>query len=181
MAKILEITELGNRILREETQIVDNPKDKHIQTLIDDMMLTMKEANGVGIAAPQVSSRHKVFIMHSNSNPRYPDAPEMEPIAIINPEITSVSDEIEIDWEGCLSIPGLRGLVPRHKSIEVNYINRKGKEVKEVFEDFPARIFQHEYDHLNGVLFLDRIESVDYLFTEKEYIKLVEEINSQSK
>ncbi|NIP30631.1 MAG: peptide deformylase, partial [Candidatus Dadabacteria bacterium] len=83
--------------------------------------------------------------MHSNSNPRYPDAPEMEPIAIINPEITSVSDEIEIDWEGCLSIPGLRGLVPRHKSIEVNYINRKGKEVKEVFEDFPARIFQHEY------------------------------------
>ena len=179
MSEILEITELGNRILREETTKVENPKDSNIQKLIDDMMLTMKEADGVGIAAPQVSENYQIFIMHSNSNPRYPDAPEMEPIAIINPEIISESDEIEIDWEGCLSIPGLRGLVPRYKSIKVRYLDRDANEVVETLEDFPARIFQHEFDHLKGILFLDRIESVDHLFTDKEYVKIVEALSEQ--
>lgn len=179
MAEKLEITELGNSILRKQTEKVDNINDPQIQILIDNMIATMEDANGVGIAAPQVSENHQIFIMHSNPNPRYPDAPEMEATAIINPEIVSSSEEIEIDWEGCLSIPGLRGLVSRYKSIEVKFQDREGNVLTETFHDFPARIFQHEYDHLQGILFLDRIESVDHLFTEKEYVKLIEALSEE--
>ena len=174
MAKKLEIIELGNPILRKKAKKVYDIQNDSFQNLIDDMMLTMSEANGVGIASPQVSETYQLFIMHSNSNPRYPDAPKMDPTEIINPEIIFRSDETETNWEGCLSIPGLRGLVTRNKSIKVRYYDRKGNEIEKTFEDFPARIFQHEYDHLNGILFLDRIESIHHLFTEKEYLKLIE-------
>lgn len=174
MSKQLEITELGNPILRDDTKKVENIYDEKIQTLIDNMIHTMKSANGVGIAAPQVSESLQIFIMRSNPNPRYPDAPEMQTEAIINPVIISASDEKEFDWEGCLSIPGIRGLVPRHKSINVTYQDRQGKKKEAAFEDFPARIFQHEFDHLNGIMFLDRMESPQHLITENEYIKLME-------
>ena len=97
----------------------------------------------------------------------------MEPTAIINPEILSFSKEKEKDWEGCLSIPGIRGLVPRHKSIRVKYLTRDGKEVESEFSDFIARIFQHELDHLNGTVFLDRMESSLEIITEKEYQRLI--------
>lgn len=170
---ILEITELGNPVLREKTQKVKNINDEKIQTLIDNMIYTVNEINGVGIAAPQVSESLQIFIMCSNPNPRYPDAPEMEAETIINPKIISASDDKEFDWEGCLSIPGIRGLVPRHKSIEVIYQDRHGKKKEVTFEDFPARIFQHEFDHLNGIVFLDRMESPQHLITENEYVKLM--------
>lgn len=172
MPKFLEIAELGNQILREKTKAVEDVADLYTQNLIDDMIYTVAEVNGVGLAAPQISQPLQIFIVASSPNPRYPDAPEIEPIAIINPSIIKKSDEMEKNWEGCLSIPGIRGLVPRNKFIEVKYLDRFGKEKKEQFSDFLARIFQHEYDHLNGIVFLDRMKSTKDIITEKEYIKL---------
>ncbi|MFI5321943.1 MAG: peptide deformylase [Thermodesulfobacteriota bacterium] len=120
--KILEIAELGNVVLREKASDVEDIRDPEIQSFIDDLIATGINANGVGIAAPQVSLPKRIFILSSRPNIRYPKAPEMEPTAVINPEIISYSDETVKDWEGCLSIPGIRGLVPRHKSVNVKYL-----------------------------------------------------------
>jgi len=173
MARILEIEELGNPILRENAKHVDNIGDEYIQRLIDDLIETVRAVNGVGIAAPQVNESYQIFIVASSPNPRYPDAPKMEPIAVIKPKIISRSDEMVDGWEGCLSIPGIRGLVSRHKSITVEYMDRNAHERREELSDFIARIFQHEYDHLNGILFLDRLDNLRDIITEKEFIKLI--------
>lgn len=173
MGKILDIAELGNPVLRERASQVENLEDEEVQNFIDDLIATAIEANGVGIAAPQVYEPRRIFIISSRPNVRYPNAPEMGPVAIINPEITSFSEEKEKDWEGCLSIPGIRGLVPRHRTIKVKYLTRDGKEAETEFSDFIARIFQHELDHLNGIVFLDRLESNKEIVTEKEYQKLM--------
>lgn len=179
MAQQREITELGNPVLREKAGNVENINDTEIQELIDDMILTAAEASGVGIAAPQVSESLRIFIMSGTASQRYPDAPETDTKVIINPEIVSASDELEKGWEGCLSIPGLRALVPRHKSIRAIYRDRNDNLVEEGFSDFEARVFQHEYDHINGVVFLDRVESSLEIITENEYMKLVTESGSE--
>jgi peptide deformylase len=137
--------------------------------LIDDMLATLRDANGVGIAAPQVYEPASVFIVASGPNPRYPDAPEMEPEVVINPEILERSDGLVKGWEGCLSIPGIRGLVPRHRRIYVRYTTIGGDEVEREFLDFVARVFQHEDDHLRGIVFLDRLDSSRDVVTEAEY------------
>jgi peptide deformylase len=170
---ILEIAELGNPALRERASEVEDIHDPGVQSFIDDLIVTGLNANGVGIAAPQVSVPKRIFIVSSRPNIRYPNAPVMEPTAIINPEIVSYSEETVKDWEGCLSIPGIRGLVPRHRSVRVKYLLRDGTREEREFSDFIARIFQHEYDHLNGVLFLDRLESNKDIITEREYMKLL--------
>jgi len=97
----------------------------------------------------------------------------MKPTAVINPKIISASKEIAKDWEGCLSVPGIRALVPRHTSILVEYTTVTGKKVKKQYKDFIARIFQHEYDHLEGKVFLDRIESTKDIITDKEYLRII--------
>lgn len=173
MVKVLEIAELGQVVLREKALDIENVRDEAVQELIDNLIQTAVASNGVGIAAPQVFEPCRIFIIRSRPNPRYPNAPEMGPAAIINPEITSYSDEKEKDWEGCLSIPGIRGLVPRHKSVLTRYTTRYGDTEKREFTDFIARIFQHEYDHINGVVFLDRVESNREIITEKEYQRMV--------
>jgi peptide deformylase len=109
----------------------------------------------------------------SHPNQRYPHAPEMPPTAIINPKIIVHSTESQKDWEGCLSVPGIRGLVPRYQKIEVEYTTRDGKLERKIFTDFIARVFQHELDHLDGLLFLDRIETTQDLYSEAEYQKLI--------
>ena len=169
MAELLEIAQLGNPILRQPSKPVENVTDKSIQRLIKALMATAAQANGVGIAAPQVARSQRLFIVASRPNPRYPNAPLMEPTAMINPKMLSYSTEIVRDWEGCLSIPGLRGVVPRYQAIEVEYLDRQGKRQQQELSDFVARIFQHELDHLNGILFIDRLESTHDLFTEQEY------------
>ncbi|NJM17441.1 MAG: peptide deformylase [Richelia sp. RM2_1_2] len=173
MSEKLSIIQLGNPILRQKAEFVNNIQDKTIQKLIDDLLITMSEANGVGIAAPQVAVGYRIFIVASRPNLRYPHAPLMEPTAMINPRIVNYSDEIVKDWEGCLSIPGIRGLVPRYKTIEVEYTDRYGKLEKQQLTDFVARIFQHEYDHMSGLVFLDRVESTFDIVTEQEYQNLV--------
>ena len=172
MSILRQIAQLGQPVLRGVVagRIAD-PADPAVQALIDDMLLTVADANGVGIAAPQVFEPLSLFIVASRPNPRYPNAPEMEPTAMINPEILWVSDEKEKGWEGCLSIPGLRGLVPRHRRIGVRYLSRAGEVREEEYADFLARVFQHEFDHVQGMVFVDRVENTRELMTEKEYMR----------
>lgn len=169
MSEILEIIQLGNPILRQQSTPIDNVGDPCIQKLIDELIATVAKANGVGIAAPQVAESCRLFIVASRPNPRYPTAPEMEPTAMINPRIIAHSTDIVKGWEGCLSVPGIRGLVPRYQAIEVEYTSRDGKLHRQELTDFVARIFQHEYDHLDGIVFIDRVESTQELMTEQEY------------
>jgi peptide deformylase len=169
MPEILEISQLGNPVLRERSQFVENIQGDRIQELIDKLISTVQQANGVGIAAPQVAMGDRLFVVASRPNLRYPQAPTMEPTAMINPRIIASSTEIVKDWEGCLSIPGIRGLVPRSRSIEIEYTSRDSKLHRQELTDFVARIFQHEHDHLDGIVFLDRVESTRELMTEDEY------------
>lgn len=169
MLTILPIAHLGDDILRTKTKKVTNINDIAFQKLIGDMMTTVKHANGLGIAAPQIYKSLSVFIMASKPNKRYPNAPKIAPIAIINPVIIDYSKDTIKDWEGCLSIPGIRGFVPRSTSITVEYTTQDNKKVSKKFDGFMARIFQHEYDHLKGIVFLDRLDSTKDIITEKVY------------
>jgi peptide deformylase len=169
MPDLLEIVQLGNPILRQPAQPVADFNDATLQGLIDSLLATAAAANGVGIAAPQVAQPYRLFIVASRPNPRYPHAPVMEPTAMLNPRIIDHSADKVKDWEGCLSIPGIRGLVPRYRTVTVEYWNRQGQCQQQQLTDFVARIFQHELDHLNGIVFLDRVESTRDLITEQEW------------
>ena len=173
-SQLLQIALLGNPVLRKKAKPVRDINDQKIQQLIDDLLTTVMDVNGVGISAPQVYQSYRICIVASHPNPRYPNAPLMKPTPVINPIIVSHDEKIEKGWEGCLSIPGLRGLIPRYTKIHVEYSDRNGKRIKRTFSDFIARIFQHEYDHLEGILFTDRMETNRDLISEKEYFKLLE-------
>ncbi len=121
------------------------------------MQATMQERNGVGIAAPQVYISKRIIIVASRPNPRYPDAPEMQAICMINPEIIEQSEAYELGEEGCLSVPNERGQVARAHQITVQYFSLNGEKIIQEFTGFPARIVQHEIDHLNGILFVERL------------------------
>jgi peptide deformylase len=173
MPILRQIAQLGQPVLRQKTGAINDPFDPAVQALIDDMLVTVAEVNGVGIAAPQVFEPLKLFIIASRPSPRYPDAPGMEPTAMINPELLWSSDEKEKGWEGCLSVPGIRGPVPRSIRIGVRYLTRDGALREEEMSGFLARIFQHEFDHISGKVFLDRVENNRELFTEREYLRLM--------
>jgi peptide deformylase len=171
MALLRQISQLGHPVLRAPVAAVKFPASDAVRMLVADMLETLRDANGVGIAAPQVYESAAIFIVASRPNPRYPDAPLMEPEVVINPEIIECSAEMVKNWEGCLSIPGLRGEVSRHRHIKARYQTIEGTLVERQFSDFVARIVQHEDDHLHGIVFLDRLESTRDLITEKEYQK----------
>jgi peptide deformylase len=171
MALLRQIALLGHPVLRAPANPVALPVSDAIRALVDDMGETLRDANGVGIAAPQVYESVTIFIVASRPNPRYPDAPLMEPEVVIDPAIIERSPEFDKDWEGCLSIPGIRGYVPRHRRIRARYRTLEGLEVEREFSDFVARIFQHEDDHLRGIVFLDRLEGTGDVISEKEYQK----------
>jgi len=174
MPILRQIAQLGQPVLRQPADPIADPLDPLVQAVIDDMLVTVADANGVGIAAPQVFEPLALFIVASHPNPRYPLAPQMEPTAMINPELVWVSDDQEAGWEGCLSVPGLRGLVPRHRRIGVRYLTRTGQLREEEYGDFLARVFQHEFDHIRGTVFIDRVESTLDLVTEKEYFRILQ-------
>jgi len=169
MAKVLKIAEIGNPVLRSPALPIQNIQTPAVQTLIDNLLKTVKKGNCLGIAAPQVSERLQLFIVASRPNLRYLNAPTMEPMAMINPQILAYSDDTEKGWEGCLSVPGMRGLVARSREIKISYSDRYGEQHTQVFTDFVARIIQHEYDHINGKVFLDRVESTLDMMSETEY------------
>lgn len=180
MTTPLDIAQLGNPQLRQVSIPIYNTQEEWVQTLIDQLIATLQASNGVGLAAPQVGQSYRLLIVASHPNARYPKAPLMEPTAMINPRVLSVSDDTQKDWEGCLSVPGVRGLVPRFQAVEVEYTSRDGKLQRKTLTDFVARIFQHEFDHLEGLVFLDRIESTQDLITDQEYLKRINARNQSA-
>jgi peptide deformylase len=173
MKEILAVSQLGDPVLRQIAQPIYNIQEKWVQQLIDRLLDTLMQSNGVGIAAPQVAASYRLLIVASHPNSRYPNAPNMEPTAMVNPRLISHSDEVVKDWEGCLSVPGIRGWVPRYRTIDVEYTDREGRLQQQTLTDFVARIFQHEFDHLSGKVFLDRLESVQDIITDLEYLKRI--------
>jgi len=171
--QLLQIVQLGNPVLRKKSKAIKNILSPEIKKLTNILLKILMKVNGVGMAAPQLGKSLRLFIVASHPNPRYPKAPYMKPTAVINPKIISHNDKKEKSWEGCLSVPGVRALIPRYTKIEVEFITKQGKKVRKNYKDFIARIFQHEYDHLEGLVFLDRIESTKDIITEKEYQKLM--------
>jgi len=172
MPRLMQIAQLGHPVLRQKAQSVAEIDDS-IRELIDDLFATSNEADGAGIAAPQIYRSLRVFILSIRPTPRYPNAPEMDPTAVVNPEILWASEEREKDWEGCLSIPGIRGRVPRSKEIKVRFMTRDGKRTEQIFSGFAARVFLHEYDPLEGMTWVDHVVDKRDIVTEKEYLKLV--------
>ncbi len=170
----LELITQGNEILGRIAQPVKDIANPEVQQFIDDLIKACFEYDGVGIAAPQVGVSKRIFIMAARPNPRYPNSPEMDVEAVINPELIHESEEGEIDWEGCLSVPGKRGLVYRPQKILVSYYNREGERIQTEFEDFFARLFLHEFDHLNGILYPRRMAKGEPLISYEEYIALMQ-------
>ncbi|WP_413112177.1 peptide deformylase [Thaumasiovibrio sp. DFM-14] len=155
-----KIKQVGDPILTLVAKHVDDVTQVH--ALINEMRHAMTMAEGVGIAAPQLGVSLRIMIVGSAPNSRYPDAPLMAPITMINPIILHTGLDKANDWEGCLSVAGRRGLVPRFTHIDVEYLDENSQIQRAKFDGFIARIFQHELDHLNGMTFLDRaIEVVD--------------------
>ena len=172
MANISEIAQLGAPVLRLHAQVVTESQSAEIQQIIETLQDTLATTQGVGIAAPQISISKRIIIIASRPTTRYPSAPLMEPTVMINPTFQTLSDTREKDWEGCLSVPGIRALVPRFTEILTNYTNQQGDLVEVRLEGFVARVFQHEYDHLEGTVYLDRVEDNRDIFAESEYFKI---------
>jgi len=167
-----EIALLGHAVLREQARVVTDFAADVVKQIVADMLLTLSQSNGVGMAAPQISESFCIIIIASRPSARYPSAPEMEPVVMFNPKYSVLNDELVKDWEGCLSIPGIRALVPRYKAINVEYHNAEGDLCRIQLNDFVARIFQHEHDHLHGMVYLDRVENNRDIISETEFFKL---------
>jgi len=159
MSVILPVALRGEDILKlKAAHVADSEfKSEWLEQLALAMHATMSERHGVGIAAPQVYISKRVIIVASRPNPRYPDAPEMDAVVMVNPEILDFSLETCLGEEGCLSVPNERGQVERAQVVKVRYQTLTGEVVETVYEGFPARIVQHEVDHLDGVLFVERV------------------------
>jgi peptide deformylase len=168
---ILKVARMGHPVLRAKARPLEKAEIKSpiVQKLIDDMIDTMAEYHGVGLAAPQVHQAVRIFIAALDDDDERDGEPE--PLAIINPEITLVGSDVVEDWEGCLSIPDVRGRVPRAREIKVRAFDRKGARIELSAHDFPARVIQHETDHLDGVLFLDRMRTFETLTFLDEYAR----------
>ena len=170
---ILKVTRLGHPVLRRVAQpfSLEELRAASTQKLIDDMIETMKEYDGVGLAADQVHESRQVAVLEVADNPRYPDKPKVPLSVLVNLRVTPLDEAMEEDWEGCLSIPDLRGRVPRHKNIRVQALDRNGKPMDFVAKDFHARVIQHEWDHLNGKVYLDRMRDFSTLTFLQEFAR----------
>jgi peptide deformylase len=159
MSVILPVAQRGEEILKLKAAPVAEAEfnSEWLMQLASVMHATMLERNGIGIAAPQLYISKQVIIVASRPNLRYPDAPEMQPVVMINPQILEFSETTFLGEEGCLSVPNQRAQVERAQVIRVLYHTLEGDVMETTFEGFPARIVQHEVDHLNGILFVDRL------------------------
>lgn len=176
MAEVYEIAQLGASVLRQQAATVDDVHAAEIRQLIAAMRDTLASTQGVGLAAPQISVSKQVLIVASRPTPRYPSAPLMAPTVMLNPQFVALSEHKEKGWEGCLSIPGIRALVPRYTDIKISYTDEQGGAVELSISGFVARVFQHEYDHLFGKVYLDSVEDNCDIVAETEYLKLIEAV-----
>jgi peptide deformylase len=163
---IRDLTFMGNPILLKPAQAVDDVSDPALQELMDDMVETMSEAGGVGIAAPQVDQSRRLIVALPMRN-REQD-PEVPPLILVNPVLEPLGEDMVEGLEGCLSIPGLRGIVPRYRRVRWEAQDRHGQPIGGIAEDFFARILQHEVDHLDGILFLQRMNDLTRLAMQSE-------------
>ncbi len=169
---VLEVIKMGHPTLRKKSMPIDGELlSLEFQGFIDNLVYTMRDQNGAGIAAPQVNVLKRIFIMEMRNNPRYPDRTPFPLYIVINPEIELLGNTLVDSWEGCLSIPGIRGKLKRHKRIVLKGLNRKGKVFEEELDGFAAIVAQHELDHLNGILLIDRMNSMETLTFQDEYEK----------
>jgi peptide deformylase len=177
MTEKLEIAQLGARVLRQQAEPVANVHCPEIKQIISNMQATLAHSEGVGLAAPQIGLSKRIIIVASRPTLRYPSAPDMAPTVMINPEFEPLTHEQEKDWEGCLSVPGIRALVPRYKQISVRYQDEQGLDKVANYDGFVARVFQHEADHLEGKVYLDRVENSQDIISESEYLKNISSRN----
>jgi peptide deformylase len=167
---IRDILKMGNPDLLKVSEPVDFEKDD-LKTLIEDMKETMKANDGAGLAAPQIGVFKRLVIFGFDTNDRYPEEDSVPFTVLINPIITPLSDEKENGWEGCLSVPGLRGVVPRYTHIKYDGYDAEGNKLEREVEDFHARVVQHECDHLDGILYPMKIEDYRYFGFHEEIFK----------
>lgn len=168
----LEVIRLGHPVLRAIAEPVPDEwfGSGRLADFARDLVRTMLTSDGVGLAAPQVAEPLRMFAYWV---PAVGDEPEIAPVVLVNPELRVIGEEIEEGWEGCLSIPGLRGLVPRHSRIKAKARSVDGELVSLTADSFHARVIQHEYDHLDGIVFLDRMASVRSLAFEDEWDRYI--------
>ena len=167
---IRDILKMGNPDLLKVSEPVDLEKDE-LTTLIEDMKETMKANDGAGLAAPQIGVFKRLVIFGFDTNDRYPEADSVPFTVLINPIITPLSDKKENGWEGCLSVPGLRGVVPRYTHIKYEGYDAEGNKIEREVEDFHARVVQHECDHLDGILYPMKIDDYRYFGFHEEIFK----------
>lgn len=157
---VLKIVRMGHPVLLRRADPVADPTDPEIRRLARDMIETMVDAEGAGLAAPQVAVPRRLIVFRCCAE-RVSGAPEDQPLetrVVLNPRITPAGDEMALDWEGCLSIPGMRGCVPRHRRIRYQGLDLEGNQIDVMAENFHARVVQHEVDHLDGILYPMRMQ-----------------------
>jgi peptide deformylase len=159
---ILKVARLGHPVLREKALPVPvaDIRSAGVQRFIDDMVETMREYDGAGLAGNQVHMPVQIAVIEVDGNPRYPEAAPIPLTVVINPVVTPLTEEMEEGWEGCLSVPDMRGMVPRHTAVRLECYDREGTPVSLDAKDFFARVIQHETDHLNGIVYVDRMRDL---------------------
>lgn len=164
----MKIAQIGEQVLREHAESVAESdfNTPQLKEFVEQLLQTMLSANGVGIAAPQVFDPRAIMIIASRPNKRYPDAPQMAPMILVNPRIMRQNEQLVGAWEGCLSVPGLRGYIRRSDAVDVEYFNILGERCQASFEGFTARIFLHEFDHLIGQTWLDHVSDTTQIMAE---------------
>jgi peptide deformylase len=160
---IKRVLKMGDPMLYRKAEPVEQFDTLELQALITDMFDTMAALNGAGLAAPQIGVSKRVVIFGFEANPRYPDAEPVPQTVLINPVIEVIGEETEEDWEGCLSVPGLRGLVTRHANIRYRGHNQQGESIDRTVSGFHARVVQHECDHLDGILYPMRLKDIRHM------------------
>jgi peptide deformylase len=154
---VREVLRMGHPVLRERAKPVERFASPELKALIEDMKETMAAKHGAGLAAPQIGVSERVVIFGVQGNPRYPDAEEVPFTVLVNPKLVILTREVEQDWEGCLSVPGMRGLVPRYTRLRYSGFDADGNPIEREAEGFHARVVQHECDHLDGILYPQRM------------------------
>jgi peptide deformylase len=154
------VRKMGDPVLLQRAAEVDKFDTPELHALIQDMHDTMEAMDGAGIAAPQIGVSLRVVIFGVGKNPRYPDAEQVPYTVLINPKLTPLGSEMEDGWEGCLSVPGLRGIVPRHARLHYTGLDQYGNVIDRIASGFHARVVQHECDHLDGILYPMRIKDL---------------------
>ena len=172
---ILKVARLGHPVIRAVAQPVDPAQIKtaEFQRLLDDMVETMHEYIGVGLAAPQIHLALQIAVLEVANHPRYAQMPPVPLTYLINPQVTVLDSALVEDWEGCLSVPEMRGVAPRFKQLRVTALGRDGEALDFVAEDFHARVIQHETDHLKGEVYLDRMPNLKTLCHLAEWQRFV--------